>query len=299
MCQSNFCCSCLLGKRLLSCPLLCTQRIPSVVPMPTNTSTNEKFRRRRPKPITCQTGRDDCSHPRQLLGAKNLKLRPRLVNLCPEMSPEPEPTHPRRMVGGALEVHWRQATLHSCPVLQHPAATANVQQHPGLPAPCVPCPRALEVLRLPFTRTHTEPWLQKSSLLKRYASLLPAEKIPPGILQAAHTAAGNSHSSTWLEHRRPALGSHAATAARSASLGGEPGTPPAPTRLRHPAPRCAPARLRRVLRTERGGGLPWGSPWVFGSEAVSWLRFNSLVRALKARPAHLAHVRFCPTGGRT
>lgn len=56
--------------------------------------------------------------------------------------------------GGWLEVRWRQATLHGCPVLQRPAATASVQHHPGLPAPCVPCPRALEVLHLPFTHTH-------------------------------------------------------------------------------------------------------------------------------------------------
>lgn len=116
-------------------------------------------------------------------------------------------------------------------------------------------------------RTHTEPWLQKSSLPERYTTLLPGEKISPRILQGAHAAARNSHSNTWLEHRQPAPGSHAAVAASSASLAGEPGTPPGPTRLLHPAPRCAPAGLRRVLRAEGSSppGLLTGC-WLQGRE---------------------------------
>lgn len=51
---------------------------------------------RTPKPITCQTRRDD-SHHRQPVATRSLKLCPSLVNLCPELPPEP--THPK----GALE----------------------------------------------------------------------------------------------------------------------------------------------------------------------------------------------------
>lgn len=229
---------------------------PTVGPMTTNASTNEKFRRLRPKPITCQTRRDDCARSRQLLAAKSLKLclqRPLPRGLSRARAYPPQKAGWKHF-GGKQPCMFTPC----CSTLQPwpPCSSVPDSQHYAFPAEehegCSTFPPC----------THTEPQLQKPSLPKRYTSLLPAEKIPPGILQGTHAAARNSHSSTWLEHQWPALGSHATMAASSAGLGGEPGTLPGRTHLRHPAPCCAPAWLCRVLHAE--GALPQGSPQAVG-----------------------------------
>lgn len=167
------------------------------------------------------------------------------------------------------------AALHEYPVLQHPTAKASVPQRSGLPAPCVPCPRAGGVLHLPFT--HTQPWLQKPSLPERYTSLLPAEKIAAGILQSAHAAARNSHSSTWLqEQRRPARLPRCHGSQPSQSGWGP----------RHPARACG-SRHPLCTCVAPGcccpGALPGGC-WPGGCEL---LRLSLMVRLSKLTPAHV------------
>lgn len=199
------------------------------------------------------------SHCRQALGARSLKLCPPLVNLCPEMPLEPEPTHPRRHPGGSSPA-WVPRAATPKPIVQQ------------LPAPCVPCPRAGGMLHLPFTHTHTEPWLHKCSLPERYTSLLPAEKIPPGVLQRAHAAARNSHSSRG---RRSSHG-------RRLSQSGWGARHPA----RHPLCTCAAP-----------GAAPGALPGAAGTARRLWvscLRLGSMVRLSKLTPAHLG-----PALGRT
>lgn len=185
---------------LLSCPLLCTQGSPRAVPVPASTGTSGKGRRRSHEAVPCQSSRAECPHPRQILGAKRLKLCPGLTKtsawscLWSQSSP-------------TREAGWREAAPRGSPVQHHPAAPASLQQHPACLA------RGQDALHLPST--HTAPRLQnakKSSLPQRYASP-PAEKTPPAILQRAHAAARNSHCSTWLQHWRPARGSHATAGA--------------------------------------------------------------------------------------
>lgn len=167
------------------------------------------------------------------------------------------------------------AALHEYPVLQHPTAKASVPQRSGLPAPCVPCPRAGGVLHLPFT--HTQPWLQKPSLPERYTSLLPAEKTAAGILQSAHAAARNSHSSTWLqEQRRPARLPRCHGSQPSQS-GWGPRHPARACGSRHPLCTCAAPGCCCP------GALPGGC-WPGGCEL---LRLSLMVHLSKLTPAHV------------
>lgn len=172
------------------------------------------------------------------------------------------------------------AALHEYPVLQHPTAKASVPQRSGLPAPCVPCPRAGGVLHLPFT--HTQPWLQKPSLPERYTSLLPAEKIAAGILQSAHAAARNSHSSTWLQEQRPARLPRCHGSQPSQS-GWGPRHPARACGSRHPLCTCAAPGCCCP------GALPGGC-WPGGCEL---LRLSLMVHLSKLTPAHVG-----PASGR-
>lgn len=192
-----------------------------------------------------------------------------------------------------MEAHWRRAALHGYPVLHQPAATANVQQHRRLPAPCVPCPRAQEVFH-----AHTQSLGCKSPLcpsdthlffqVRKYHHVFCREHTPqPG------TPTATPGWSTGSQLRAPTL----------------PWQPAQPVWVGSPAPRqgrpaCSTQHPAVHLRGSTGccaprGALPRGSSPAVGSKAASWLQLSLLVHAAKARPACLARMWFCPTGGQT